>query len=247
MKICVLSGHYPGTKYMSADNHRIYCSHHGYYYIHCNWPTPAKNVYLNKFYFIQHYIDLFDYIFWIDDDAFFLDMKKGLEEFIPTGENIISICKSPSNKTIKTVFNSGTFIINCKTGKTFVNNVLNTDLKQVKYWWKPEHGYFTDGDQDIMVYLYLTHPEFQQKFQLFNHLQFNSRIGDLTAGNDLFLIHITGTKNVKKKTYKKLQVMLGTDRTLVAENAKNDYKVIDTSKLYYILKMSYYSIRNLLK
>lgn len=246
MKICVLSGHYPATEYMSADNHRIYCSHHGYHYIHCNWPTPAKNVYLNKFYFIQHYIDLFDYIFWIDDDAFFLDIKKGLEEFIPANENIISICKSPSNKAIKTVLNSGSFMICCKTGKSFVDAVLSIDLMQVKSWWKPEYGLFTHSDQDIMVYLYLTHPDFHKKIKLYSHLKFNSRIADMRSGEKVFIIHLVGSKH-KTSTYKKLQTILNTDRSLINEQDKNGYKIIDPGKFLYILKRNYYRIRNLLK
>jgi hypothetical protein len=118
--------------------------------------TPAKNVYLNKFYFIQHYIDLFDYIFWIDDDAFFLDIKKGLEEFIPANENIISICKSPSNKAIKAVLNSGAFMICCKTGKSFVDAVLSTDLMQVKSWWK-QNMVFSLIAIRILWYIYTLH------------------------------------------------------------------------------------------
>lgn len=245
--ICVLSGHYPASDYLSAENHRIYCSYHGYHYIHCNWPTPAKITFLNKIYFLQHYIGLFDYIFWLDDDAFFLDMEKSLDDFIPANGNIISICRSPSNKILKTLFSSGSFMLDCKKGENFIDAVINTDLLQVKSWWKPEFGFFTGGDQDIMVYLYLTDPEFQHKFQLFDHMEFNSRVEDMEAGNKIFLIHITGTNSIKKKIYRKLQDKLNTDRSLINENSKNGYKVIDPSKLIYKLKMCYFRIMNLVR
>ncbi|MES2376909.1 MAG: hypothetical protein V4553_10035 [Bacteroidota bacterium] len=246
MKICVLSGRYPASDYLSAENHRIYCSYHGYYYIHCNWPTPAKNPYLNKFYFLRHYIDLFDYIFWIDDDAFFLDLNKPLAEFIPSNGHVLSICKSPSNKIIKTFFSSGSFMIDCKQSKEFVNAVLDTDLAMVKNWWKPEYGFFTNGDQDIMVFLYLTKHEYQDRFEFFDYMAFNSRPTDVQSGLAVFLVHFTGSSKTKKIAYKKIQSILNVDGSLISDNFKNDYKVIDTHTLYYILKNLYYRVKRTL-
>jgi len=248
MKICVLSGRYPATSFLSSENHRIYCSYHGYYYINCNWPTQAQNPYLHKFNYIDHYLTLFDFVFWIDDDAFFLDVTKPLNCFIPEHNIFLSICHSPDNKKIKTVFSSGSFMISSSLiGKLFVRRVLETNLEVVKKWWTPEKGFFTNGDQDIMIYLYLTSSEFQNKIKFFNHHAFNSRLKDLIEGDRVFLIHITGTSNHKLKTYKKLQSFLNVDRTLLNIKLHNDFKVIDTKSIFYKLKVKAYTIKKFLK
>src|SRR5262245_41615734 len=75
-RIAVVSGHYPASSFEAFVNHRAYCSRHGYTYIFANWPTGERNRYLNKIRYIQAYHSLFDYIFWIDDDAFFLDLDR---------------------------------------------------------------------------------------------------------------------------------------------------------------------------
>jgi len=153
-KIAVISGRHPTTQFSSPTNHRIYCDHHGLKYIHCNWPTPAPNPYLNKLYYINEYIDCFDYIFWIDDDAFFLDLKKDLRTILPDKNHFLSICKSPSYKPLKTYFSSGQFALKCNNiGKAFLRNAMSTELKAVRSWWRDELGFFSNGDQDILTYL----------------------------------------------------------------------------------------------
>ena len=74
--VAIISGRFPQTTFNSSVNHKLYADTFGYDYIHCNWPTKAKNVYLNKIYYILQYIKKYDYIVWIDDDAFFFDFKK---------------------------------------------------------------------------------------------------------------------------------------------------------------------------
>ena len=245
MKICVLSGRYPiQNHFLSSENHRVYCSHHDYTYINCNWPTTSKNRYLNKIHFLKYYITLFDLIFWIDDDAFFLDIDKSLDEFIPTGNNFLSICKSPSNKKITTVFSSGSFMISCSKGEEFVNAILESNLEKVKKWWKPEYGYFTNGDQDIMVYLYLTDDRFKGKIKLFDHNKFNSRIHDLEKEARIFLLHFTGSLNNKKRLYKSAQSKLAVGKLLLPDGAFKDYSIIDTSIIRYKLANVYYKLKN---
>jgi hypothetical protein len=41
-------------------------------------------------------------------------------------------------------------------GGIFVDKVLNVNIDIVKKWWKHDYGFFTNGDQDAMVYLYMT-------------------------------------------------------------------------------------------
>ena len=74
-KFAIISGRYPNTSFDSVVNHRIYADRYDLTYIHCNWPTKHKNLYFNKLQYLLEYIDIFDAIFWIDDDAFFIDFN----------------------------------------------------------------------------------------------------------------------------------------------------------------------------
>ena len=213
--ICILSGRYPFTSFGSPANHRAYAARHGYTYIHCNWPTDAENPYLNKFKYIQSYCQLFDYIFWIDDDAFFLDVERPLTDYLPSKGKFLSICRSPTHKVIKTFVSSGQFMLRCNdSGKRFVEKVMATDLDQVESWWRADLGYFSRGDQDAIVYLIHVDNEVGDGVQLFPPEEFNSRISDLSRGK-VFLLHFTGTEQRKRADYRAAQQMTGTGPSLL--------------------------------
>ena len=77
--------------------------------------------------------------------------------YAPADDSIISLCKSPSYKEIKTFFSSGQFIIKCNDlSKAFLKVALLTSLEDVKKWWKEDLGFFSNGDQDIFIYLLLS-------------------------------------------------------------------------------------------
>jgi galactosyl transferase GMA12/MNN10 family len=226
-KICVLSGSYPETEFKAYVNHYIYCDIHNYTYIYCNWPTKAYNRYMNKIEYIRHYYDLFDYIFWIDDDAFFIDMDKGLEEFLPRDENFLSICSSPDYKTIHTFISSGQFMLRCcNIGKKFIDEISKVDLAEVKKWWDDSLGYFTNGDQDAMVFLLKTHPEFKDRYNRYHYSKFNNRVEEIFdkgGVENLFIVHITGTPKKKLKDYIKMQKYLNRSPSLVDRSIEGRY------------------------
>ena len=227
MKICVLSGRYPKSEFSAYENHKVYSSQHGYYYINCNWPTIASNPYYNKLYYSLHYLDLFDFIFWIDDDAFFWDLNRSLDQFIPKGEKILSICKSPDNKNIKTLFNSGIFMLKCNyVGKLFIQAALETDLEIVKKWWVPEFGYFTGGDQDAFVFQYKTNQDYSDKFEIYHHSAFNSRYYELENFSNVFIIHLTGTRIAKLETLLFIIKKFSLTENLITLLPSIEYKII---------------------
>lgn len=223
--ICVLSGHYPESSFESYPNHKAYCERHGYTYISCNWPTGAKNPYMNKIRYIKAYYNFFDYIFWIDDDAFFLDHEVKLEKYIPSEDNYISICSSPDFKNIFTFISSGQFLIRCDDiGRAFINKVEEIDLNNVEKWWTDELGYFSRGDQDAMVYLMHTEEQFKG-FKRYYYKEFNSRIENLLKGEYVFLLHITGTKKKKAEAYLAAQNYLNLQPTLLNQSQETNLGV----------------------
>ena len=229
-KICVLSGRYPASKFDSYVNHKIYCDIHGYTYINCNWPTKAVNRYMNKVEYIKSYYGLFDYIFWIDDDAFFIDMEKNLDCFLPTGNDFLSICASPSYKKIHTYVSSGQFVLRCSDmGRRFVDAIPCVDLMLVKNWWNASLGYFSNGDQDAMVYLLKENLEFKQHFRRWHYKNFNSRADEIYESGStegIFILHFTGTPEKKQEDYANVQKILKRSPSLVAEALECAYSLV---------------------
>lgn len=217
MNICILSGRFPATRFASPANHRVYAHLHGYTYIHCNWPTVERNPYFNKLRFVQAYYRLFDYIFWIDDDAFFIDASRSLEPFLPPPGRFLTACQSPSHKTLKTPLSSGQFMLRCdEPGRRFIDQVLDVDLGEVARWWPDDLGFFTGGDQDAMAYVLMTDPSFEGGCELHEHHAFNSRLEDLErAAEEVFLLHFTGSERTKWRHYGAARKLLGTDLSLL--------------------------------
>ncbi len=198
-RVCILSGRFPRSEFLHSWNHYAYARRHGYTYIGCDWPTSATNRYMTKFMYLKHYINLFDYVFWIDDDAFFIDLEKGLEHFIPSGDKIVSFCKSPANKKIFTFLSSGQFLIRGgKRSEEFIEAILNTPLETVEEWWREDLGMFTRGDQDAIVYLLHKDSKYRDCAELFDYMDFNSRLADLQRDpSGVFLLHFTGPRETK--------------------------------------------------
>jgi hypothetical protein len=189
---------------------------------------------MNKIEYIKHYYNIFDFIFWIDDDAFFIDTEKSLEEFLPSNDNFLSICGSPDYKKIHTFISSGQFAIKCsEVGKRFIDETIKVDLSKVKEWWDESLGYFTNGDQDAMVFLLKEHPEFKHRYKRYHYMKFNSRVEDIfnNGGVDnLFILHITGTPVKKRDDYIKVQKFLKRSPSLVVESLERDYNLHTSRK-----------------
>ncbi|WP_338608578.1 hypothetical protein V6617_01385 [Pelagibacterium nitratireducens] len=214
-KICVVSGRYPATKFESYINHKAYCDRHGYGYVHCNWPTGASVPYFNKIRYLKAYVGYFDYLFWIDDDAFFMDMEKSLDFLWPVSGQFLSICGSPDFKDIRTVVSSGQFLLRCdNVGKCFLDAVENADPAAIAAWWHDGLGFFSNGDQDAMVYVIKTNHRFQG-VAIHDYRQFNSRIENLKNGEDLFILHLTGPEATKRAALKRAQALLSRPPSLL--------------------------------
>lgn len=236
IRIAIVSGRYPASQFASHINHRVYADKHGYTYIHCNWPTRACNPYFNKLLYIKEYLDYFDYIFWIDDDAFFWDMTKKLEDFLPHGEEFFTACKSPDYKELKTYLSSGQFFLkNSADGKKFLNDVLITDMNKVKQWWTPELGYYSNGDQDSIVYNLILNSQ-PHKYKLFDYKSFNSRIENLqgTDTHPVFILHFTGKYFIKIKNYNWAQKKFSLGPELVKSDSLKEYFIFESKPTNWI-------------
>ncbi len=204
MKLGVVSGFYPGRRFNSHVNHAAYCHAHGYYYIDASQPGFDRRRFFRKIEVISQYLDLFDWLFWIDDDAYFTDFSKPLHGFLEMldAEQML-ICKSPSTKKIFTKFSSGQFFLkNSPDAKEFLHLAGMVDLEFVKTkFWHEGLGFFSNGDQDAFVYLTETHPLFKSGFiKIVDHNCFNNRDFEFQQQpEEHFLVHFTGKEKIQAK------------------------------------------------
>ncbi|GHG56161.1 hypothetical protein GCM10011331_23380 [Flavimobilis marinus] len=178
-------------------NHQAYASRHGYTYIFDVAPTVERK-FGAKLEKIQKLTPLFDWTFWIDDDAFFMQHDRALREFLPKDpRTALVFCESPINKGKKTWISSGNFLIR-RTARTsrFLRDVARTPMDVVEAWWDVDRlGYFTRGDQDAMVYQLLTNPVYRRPgfVRRLPYTAFNTRPFHFQSKPDEhFLVHFTG-------------------------------------------------------
>ncbi|GGH37597.1 DapH/DapD/GlmU-related protein [Microbacterium album] len=178
-------------------NHELYAREHGYTYIFDIAPTDGWKFFA-KVEKILKFLPLFDWVFWIDDDAFIMDRSIALEHFIAKGpDSSLIMCESPRRNGVWTWISSGNFLIrNTPEASSFLRDVLKTDLDAVASWWDPElFGHFTRGDQDAMVYQLHQNKSYQRPgfltrlpFEAFNTRPEHFRNGP----REHFLVHFTG-------------------------------------------------------
>lgn len=204
LRIGVISGFFPGRRLNSHVNHSAYCRAHGYFYIDASHPGTHPRPYFRKIEVILECLPLFDWVFWLDDDAYFTDFSIPLRSFLePADCEDIIICKSPSTKKVFTKFSCGQFFIrNSPRSFEFLRLVLQADLPMIKSaFWQERHGQFTSSDQDAFVYLTETIPTFGPGFiRIVDHNQFNNRDFEYSSStSEHFLIHFTGHEKTRDK------------------------------------------------
>lgn len=203
MNLGIVSGYHPGLRFNSQVNHKAYADFHGYHYVFNGSPERDSRNYFRKIETVIRYLGLFDWLFWIDDDAYFTNFTIPLARFVDeAGECDMLICRSPSTKKLFTKFSSGQFFLrNAPRAHEFLKAVLATDLAAVQAFWRQDLGYYSSGDQDAMVYLSETDPRFSDGFfKLLDHQQFNNRDFEYLADPvEHFVVHFTGTQKVASK------------------------------------------------
>ncbi|WP_053386822.1 hypothetical protein [Leucobacter japonicus] len=179
-------------------NHETYARRHDYTYIFDIAPVESyrHNAKIEK---ILKFLPHFDWVFWIDDDAFFTRPESELTEFLERRERAGFIfCESPVNAGKQTWISSGNFFVR-NTPKAF--EVLRSVAEsyrdeRIREWWDAERfGYYTHGDQDAFVYHLNTNPKYQKRgfVERLPYDAFNARPFHFERKLDEhFLVHFTG-------------------------------------------------------
>ena len=135
-------------------NHRVYADRHGVDYLFDTTPGPLATALDQKLAAVRRGLPLYDWVFWIDDDAFFTNLGVDIRSFADDDADLV-LCASPVNPEGGWTFVSfGQFLIRRTPAMLdLLETVAATDLDAVKSWWDPErYGIFTNTDQDALVY-----------------------------------------------------------------------------------------------
>ena len=111
MKILILTGYdktYQDNQLgiLSENKNKNYAEVNGYDFYSDKDCNPNLHHFFYKFESILKFIDKYDYIFWIDADAFFVNFSKKIESFIKPNKNFIATID-------KEYLNTGVFIVKC--------------------------------------------------------------------------------------------------------------------------------------
>lgn len=145
------------TRTAAPLNHRIYADRMGVPYLYDSAPSSISRVSFLKVDLLRRILPLAEWVFWIDDDAFFTDLSIDLRTILSRErrEQDLIFCRSPINPRGKWAWMSaGQFFIRRSPAMfQLLDAVLLTDLDVVRAWWRTEeYGIFTNGDQEAFVY-----------------------------------------------------------------------------------------------
>lgn len=193
-------------QFPSYWNHKIYCDLHGLDYAFNLSPERIdQSLFLHKIRTIERHLHLADWLFWLDDDAFFMqtaaDLRDKLNPHIKSDVFLV-ICRSPVNEGRWTSISSGQFFIrNSNISRRFIEAVQNTRLDEVERWWdEAKYGLFTRGDQDLMWYNIVTNPLFKRGTVIVDYPEFNARPFHIeNSPDEFFLVHFTHRSDMTKR------------------------------------------------
>lgn len=204
----------------SDENHRRYATRHGYEYRFDTAPyANLRTPHFRKLHSVQSALDGSDWVFWLDDDAFFTDMSVRLDTFLNDlrSDTFLVICASPVNPEGGWTFlSSGQFFLkNEARAHDFLRKVLATPVETAQAWWdSARYGMFTGGDQDSIVYT-LVNEDWLQFTKVYPYNAFNNRPYHYDQRLDEhFLVHFPGVPD-KGIAVAAFAARFGLDDTLV--------------------------------
>lgn len=197
MSLLVLSGA-DRFRYPTIINHKFYADQNGYRYRFDVSPSKyVTNPYFHKLAKLSDAIADADWTFWIDDDAAFTQFDTKLENLVPEIHDPsvhVIFCKSPVNPQGGwTHISSGNFLVrNSAIGRELIARAEEALLPKARDWWDPTtFGMFTNGDQDVLVYVIETSEHIKNSTKILEYERFNTRPYHFESASEHFLVHFT--------------------------------------------------------
>jgi len=203
-KICIVMSHteniYSYSKIAEYIN-KLYAYKHGYDFKIFNLvmkdraPQWCKIDAINRV--LNDQQSKYDYLFWIDADAFFNNHNIPLDAFITDSNKNIIICDDIPNSTRPNTVNTGTFFVKCtEWSRDFFNQIWKYDGE---YLYKHFH------EQTIIDMCILQNfINIKEKIIVYPTNTFNSTFGKLWDKNyirDNFILHIMAQSSDTRRAY----------------------------------------------
>lgn len=222
MKLAIVSGSNP-NRYRSHVNHAVYARLHGLpYHLDFRKYEGLQTPHFHKLRAILRVIDRYDWVLWLDDDAFFTDFSTDMRRFIQDvpPDVVMVACRSPINPEGGWTFlNSGVFFVrSCPEGRGLLEEALNTPKLTVEAAWRPEvYGMLTPGEQAHIIYV-LHRNGLLDRIRLHDFAEFNARPYHWPDGAPLDLhsiVHFPGSPGDRATAISVFAARFGLDATIV--------------------------------
>lgn len=222
-------------RFESEANHRTYAEKHGYKYFFDAKQRELISVYDHKMYAILEQPVDDSWCFWMDDDAFFMQMDvplEGLINDVPAETNMI-FASSPINPNGGwTYLSSGNFFFKrTQAVHDFFASALELNLGLVRGWWNEEKfGMFTNGDQDKIVFQLEHQTEMRDSTQILPYSTFNLRPYHFSESSDEhFLVHFATPGIPKAKSIADFRKKFGfSDNSLTNKKSRRSLRQVLT-------------------
>jgi len=143
----------------------------------------------------------YEYVLWIDDDAFFINPDWDCTEIYRSYPEDVIVTTSRKKKIGITLFNNGImFIRNTPNMQNCFESIPKTPWNEMKQSWQPEWGPLVGNDQPRMIYL--TQTRYPESVKILDYPGFNAH--EITFKKKGFLetnppiVHITGQNKANK-------------------------------------------------
>ena len=219
-RCCIVSGS-SEVRLRSFVNHKTYAAIHGHDYRFETGPfRDMQSNYFLKIHALEHVLPRYDWLLWMDDDAYFTDFATSALDTIladDRGDAFLFACRSPVNARGQWTFlNSGVLLLrSCPLAHDFLARTRSTSLASVRRAWREDrYGMFTNGDQDVIIHL-LHEMDLLGATELSDCRAFNARPQHYTGSlHDHLICHFAGAAD-KHRAIRSFAARFAIDETLV--------------------------------
>ncbi len=198
-RICLVSGA-DEIRSRSYVNHTVYARLHDLdYRLECGLDEGVDSKFFYKTAIIARILPLYDWIVWLDDDAYITDFSRdNFRRFIHQAEaegRFMVVADGPLEPNgFWSTLNSGVMCLkNTPEMREMIAMADGEHLAAVAAWWdERRHGTFTGGDQDIFTW-WLDTTGRMDRVLFVDHRELNSR-GHYYEDSldDAFVMHFCG-------------------------------------------------------
>lgn len=219
-------------RFRSYVNHLIYAREHGLdYRLEIGLDEGIDNPFLYSTAIIRRLLEHYDWLVWIDDDAYFTDFDSdGIRRLAQDAEQdgkFLVIAEGPEEPNgFWSRINTGVFLLRRGDDANRLLRLMeDAELDAVREWWDPQRdGLFTGGDQDQMWWALFT-TDLLERTQIVGHRALNSR-GDYYEDSlsDALVMHFCGHGD-KPLGVVRFAERFGVGEELVPEHLLDRYSV----------------------